>query len=96
MDVELLELAEKKTVGYHSPDFFLKVLPRKHQLLLLLPLDFNEVDDPDGIADDAKNWTLIPHANHEGGITIYLKDDRDIDNAVPIIRQSLNVSRTNA
>lgn len=41
LDAEVLELAEKKSVSYHAPVFFLEVLPRKHRLVLLLPLDYN-------------------------------------------------------
>ena len=49
LDSNIIELAEQHTVSYHSPDFFLEVLPRKGWINLLLALDFNEVDDPAGI-----------------------------------------------
>ncbi len=44
IDDGVLEVAESKSVSYHGPVFFLEVLPRKHRLTLLLPLDFNEVE----------------------------------------------------
>ena len=94
LDTDVFELAAKKAVSYHSPYFFLEVLPRKHQLLLVLPLDFNEVDDPDGISGDATIWNFIPNATHEGGVTIYLKNESDIEKAIPIIRQSLKLANS--
>jgi predicted transport protein len=53
LDNDILELAEPKSVSYHGPGFFLEVLPRRYTLTLLLALDFNEIDDPSGIAQDA-------------------------------------------
>ena len=89
-----MELAEKKSVSYHAADFFLEVLPRKHRLLLLLPLDYNEVDDPEGIAGDATEWKFLFYANYEGGVTINIDDVGDIENAIPIIRQSLKLANS--
>ena len=53
IDTGIIELAEQRSVTYHDREFFMEVLPRKDRLTLLLPLDFNEVDDPSGIARDA-------------------------------------------
>lgn len=89
-----IELAEKNSVSYHSPGFFLEVLPRKHRLLLLLPLDYNEVVDPTGIAGDATEWKFLTYANYEGGVTLNIGEPGDIENALPIIRQSLNLANS--
>jgi predicted transport protein len=50
LDGDMLELAEPKSISYHGPAFFLEVLPRRYTLTLLLALDFNEIDDPSGLA----------------------------------------------
>ncbi|MDA1278000.1 MAG: DUF262 and DUF1524 domain-containing protein [Verrucomicrobia bacterium] len=94
LDAAVLELAEKKSISYHSPGFFLEVLPRKHRLLLLLPLDYNEVVDPTGIAGDATESKFFVNANYEGGVTINIREPVDIENALPIIRQSLNLANS--
>ena len=94
LDAGVLELAEKKSVSYHSPDFFLEVLPRKHGLLLLLSPDYNEVDDPDGITGDATEWKFLFYANYEGGVTINIKEECDIERCIPIIRQSLKLANS--
>ena len=72
MASDVIELAETKSISYHGPSFFLEVLPRKHRLLLLLDLDFNEVDDPTGIAEDATQWKFFFYAQHQGGVTVNL------------------------
>lgn len=93
LDAEVLELAETKSVSYHSPSFFLEVLPRKRRLLLSLPLDYNEIDDPDGVAKDSTEWKFLFYANYEGGVTVNIKEESDIENALPVIRQSLKLAK---
>jgi predicted transport protein len=83
-----LELAESKSVSYHGPAFFLETLPRKHGLTLLLPLDFSEIDDPTGIAQDATQWKFFFYANYEGGVSLSISQDDDVGSAMPIIRQA--------
>lgn len=96
LDAEVLELAEKKSVSYHAPDFFLEVLPRKRRLLLSLPLDYNEVDDPEGIAKDSTEWKFLVYANYEGGVTVNVREESDIAKALPLIRQSLELAKAGA
>ena len=88
IDGDIIELAEQESVSYHGPAFFLEVLPRKHQLTLLLALDFNEIDDPRGIAEDASQWKFFVHARYEGGVSVALLTPEDIDKAMPIVRQA--------
>ena len=89
LDGDVLELAESKSVSYHARGFFLEVLPRKYRLMLLLPLDFSEVDDPTGIAEDATEWKFFVNAKYQGGVSLSLGDAEDIERALPIVRQSL-------
>jgi len=89
---DILELAEGKSVSYHGPDFFLEVLPRKRRLTLLLPLEYGEVDDPTGLAEDATEWKFFVNAKYEGGVSIRVNEAADIERALPIIRQSLVLS----
>lgn len=85
---EIIELAETKSISYHNTNFFLEVLPRKYRLMLLLPLDFNEVDDPEDIVMDASEWTFFTNAKYQGDICIYVDSIDDISLALPIIRQA--------
>ena len=88
IDVGIIELAEEKSVSYHGPEFFLEVLPRKNSINLLLALDFNEVHDPSDIAQDASQWKFFVNAKHEGGVCVFIREAEDIDKAVPMVRQS--------
>ncbi len=88
----ILELAESKSVSYHAPAFFLEVLPRKHKLLLLLPLDHSEIEDPHGLSEDATEWKFLFYAKHEGGVLLRIKDEQDIEHALPIIRVAYSLA----
>jgi len=85
---DLIELPESKSISYHSPAFFLEVIPRKRYLTLLLAPDFNEIDDPDEIAADADKWTFVMFAKHDGGVILKIRNDKDIEIALPLIRQA--------
>ena len=88
IDPAILEMAESRSISYHAPGFFLEVLPRKYRLVLLLPLDYSEVDDPQGISSDATGWKFFFYAKYEGGVMLRIDNVQDIDYAMPIIRQS--------
>jgi len=92
IDPAILELAETKSVSYHAPGFFLEVLPRKHRLLLLLPLDHSEIEDPHGLSEDATGWKFLFYAKHEGGVLLRIKEESDIEHALPIIRQAYSLA----
>lgn len=88
IDSDIIELAEPQSVSYHGPDFFLEVLPRKGWINLLLDLDFNEANDPHGIAEDASQRKFFFYAQNEGGVNIPIWDAATIKLALPIIRQA--------
>ncbi len=88
LDSGVIEVAEPKSVSYHGPSFFLEVLPRRYSLTLLLALDFNEIDDPSGLAQDATRWEFFVNARHQGGVTLSIGDERSIEQAIPMLRQA--------
>jgi predicted transport protein len=88
IDSDIIELAEPRSVSYHGPEFFLEVLPRKNRINLLLALDFNEAEDPHGIAKDTSQRKFFVHAQYEGGVNIPIWSHDDIDKALPIVRQA--------
>ncbi|MDY6917635.1 MAG: DUF262 and DUF1524 domain-containing protein [Chloroflexota bacterium] len=89
---DVVEKANDKSVSYHAPYFFLEVLPRKYELALLLSLDFSELDDPEGIAEDAHEWKFIPNARYEGGVVVHVCEQQDVRAVMPLVRQALNAS----
>ena len=88
IDTSVIELAEQKSVSYHGPGFFLEILPRKNRITLLLDLDFNEVDDPFGIANDTSEYKFLVNAVHEGGVLVSILSAEDIERSLPLIRQA--------
>ena len=93
LDSDILELAEPKSMSYHGPAFFLEILHRRYSLTLLLALDFNEIDDPSGLAQDATQWKFFINARHEGGVSVRVDDFPAIVRSLPLIRQAHTASR---
>ena len=89
---DVIEVASAKSVSYHAPNFFVEIVPRKYELLLVLPVELAEVDDPDEIAEDADGWKFIPNATSEGGTVVRVSQTRHIASAMPMIRQALNTA----
>jgi len=88
IDPDIIEIGEQKSISYHGPYFFLEVLPRKNSIILILPIEFNEVDDTFGIAKDTSERAYFVNARYEGGVSIPIWEQSDIEKALPIIRQS--------
>ena len=91
MEQGIVELAEGKSVSYHAGDFFVEVLPRAGRLLLLLAPEFNEVEDVNGIAMDARQWKFFVGSRYDGGVAVNVGDDKDVRRAMPLIRQALEL-----
>lgn len=94
LDSDVIEMAEQRSVSYHGPAFFLEVLPRKNRIGLLLSLDFNEVEDRVGVAQDASQWKFIVNALYEGGVYVDVDTEADVDKALPLVHQAREIART--
>jgi len=91
---DIIEIAEQKSVSYHGSSFFLEVLPRKHRIELLLALDFNEVEDHSGLAEDTSEWKFITHAVYEGGVYVRIDNAAVIEKALPMVRLAHELAKT--
>ena len=89
MEPTIVELAEEKSISYHAGEFFVEVLPRVGRLLLILAPEFNEVEDVNGIAMDATQKKFFVGSKYDGGVEVNVKDDTDVWQALPLIRQAL-------
>lgn len=89
----VIEIVERKSISYHrDAKFFLEVIPRKGYLALIMPLEFSEVDIPDGLtASDARELKFIPNANYDAGLIVDLATPEHIETLMPLIRQSFTV-----
>lgn len=94
MDGNIIEYAEQKSVSYFGPGFFLEVLPRKKHLALLLDLEFGEIDDPGGVAQDASVWKFVVNAVHSGGVLIDIVEPGAVEKALPMIRRAFEAAKS--
>ena len=94
IDPDVIELAERRSVSYHGPTFFLEIVPRKNRVGLLLALEFNEIEDSTGFAQDTAQWKFIVNAAYDAGVYVAVSDETDIDKAMPVIRKAHELART--
>jgi len=84
-------VAEGNSISYHAGSFFLEVLPRAGRLLLVLAPEFNEIEDLNGIAQDATQWKYFVGSKYDGGVAISVRDAEDVTRSMPLIRQALEI-----
>jgi uncharacterized protein with ParB-like and HNH nuclease domain/predicted transport protein len=85
---DVVELCGAKSVVYRVFDHFLEVLPRSHRVLLVINMDFDEVDDPSGIAQDASSSSFITYASETGDVTFSLRELTEIPAAMHVVKQA--------
>jgi predicted transport protein len=85
---DVVELYGAKSVVYRVFDHFVEVLPRSRRVLLLVNLDFDEADDPSGIARDASDKAFIANASESGDVLFPVADASHIPAAIHIVRQA--------
>ena len=72
--------------------FFAELLPMANHVRLLIPLAFDEVDDPDGLARDVTAWHWLPNVVHRDcGVFVDIREREQIDGAVRMIGQVAEV-----
>ena len=59
---------------------------------VLLPIDFEEVEDPEGVAQDVTNWKFLRNVTHRDcGVFVDVWDKESVSNAVAMVRQAFNL-----
>ena len=93
---ESIEIVEGNSLcfyGAHSAGFFAEALPMASYVRILLPIDFEEIDDPEGMAKDVSAWKFLPRVTHRDcGVFIDIDSKQSIPNAVSMIRQAFNMT----
>ena len=73
--------------------FFAELLPMASYVRLLIPLAFEDVDDPDGLAADATRWSWLPNVSHgDCGVLMDIHDREQADLALRMISQVYEAS----
>ena len=91
LEPSVVELAEGRSISYHAGGFVVEVLPRTNRLLLRLAPEFNEIEDVNGIAQDATQWKFLVGSKYDGGVAVSVRDVHDVRRAMPLIRQALEL-----
>ena len=92
---EVIEVIERKSVCCYGPGFFAELLPMRYSVRIILPLEFSEVEKPDGLdIHDASTWRFVPNRVHiDSNLLVDVGDQSDIPAVTPMIRQALDQSR---
>jgi uncharacterized protein with ParB-like and HNH nuclease domain/predicted transport protein len=88
LGVNVVELPNQRSVVYRVYDFFVEVLPRVNKVALVLNLDFSDIDDPSGHAEDTSQYAFIPGAIEKGGVFFTLNSITDLAAAMHLINQA--------
>ncbi len=90
-----IEIVERRSLCYYSAlsaGFFAETLPMSGYVRIVLPIDFEEIDDPEGLARDVTAWKFLPNVVHRDcGVYIDVRSLQDIHKAVALVRQAFNV-----
>jgi len=85
---DVVELCGPRSVSYRVFDFFVEVIPRKHRLLMVLNLEYEECDDPTQRVIDATQYAFIPNASENGGVLFSLETNSHVAAAMHVVRQA--------
>ncbi len=89
-DKEVIEVIEGRSVCYYSPpEFFAELLPMASYVRILLPIHFDEADDPEEIARNVEDYKFLPNVRYRDcGVFIDAFNQQDITSAMHMINQA--------
>ena len=91
---ESIEIVERNSLCFYdaqSARFFAETLPMAYYVRLLLPLDFEEIVDPEGMAKDVTEWKFLVNVTHRDcGVFIDIENQESIPHAAAMVRQAFN------
>ena len=82
------EIFTKKNITYYTDEYFLQIIPKANRLLVILNIDFDEVDDDTGYCRDATKKAFIINSTEKGGVFLLIKNTDDIGLAMPFIKKA--------
>lgn len=91
---DIIEIIENRSVCFYDghASFFAEVLPMSYYIRLLLPLDFDEIDDPQELSGDVTAWKFLPNVTHRDcGVFIDIHGKHQIGAAMGIARDAYGV-----
>lgn len=94
---DAIAIIENKSVCYYnnSAKFFAEILPMAYYVRLLIPLDFDEIHDPEGLSDDATTWHFLPNVTHRDcGVLIDIQEKQQIAAVMQMVRQAFSMAES--
>ena len=88
-----IPVIENKSVCYYDGHgaFFAELLPMSSYVRLLIPVAFDEVDDPDGLAGDVTAWKFLPNVVHRDcGVFVDVHGLQKVEAAMRMITQEFS------
>ena len=92
---DIIEVIERKSVCCYGPQFFAELMPMRQSVRTILPLEFSEVEKPEGLTvHDASTWRFVPNRVHtDSNLLVDVWTMEDITAMTSMIRQALDQSR---
>ena len=92
---EVIEVIERKSVCCYGPGFFAELMPMSYSVRVILPLEFSDVENPDGLdIHDASTWKFVPYRVHtDSNLLVDVWGESRISAVTPMIRRALDQSR---
>ena len=93
--VDVIEVIERKSVCCYGPDLFAEMMPMRGYVRVILPLDFSEVEIPEGLSVfDASTLKFVPNRVHtDSDLIVDIRSKDEITSVMPMMRQALDQSR---
>ena len=88
---ESVEVVERKSLCFYdgTANFIAEILPMSRYVRVLIPIDFDEVHDPDGMANDVTHWKFLPNVVHRDcGVFVEVWESKHIPATVAMIRHA--------
>ena len=87
---DVIPVIERTSICCYVPEFFVEILPMRHSIRLILPLEFDEVEVPDSLyAADTTDWKFVPKRVHtECTMLVDVWSIEELEDAMPIVRQA--------
>ncbi len=92
---EVIEVIERKSVCCYGPEFFAELMPMRQSVRIILPLEFSEVEESDGLTvHDASTWKFVPNRVHtDSDLVVDVWEREGIAVVTSMIRKALDQSR---
>ena len=89
---DIVEIAEERSVSYHRTRYFLEIVPRKHDLHLLLAVKLDEAEDFPGEKESLRSRDWVPNAQYfsesDVGLTVDSDNLETLEAAILVIQRA--------